>query len=104
MNNSNERVVLKSPFLEVEYYQSNTHYSIHQLPDEYILRFLEVAYQLNSCISLAVYMQFFGGLRTGEICNLRVKDVRLLCSFGGEGFILNFIEDFIFRDDLNYNA
>jgi len=104
MNNSNERVVLKSPFLEVEYYQSNTHYSIHQLPDEYILRFLEVAYQLNSCISLAVYMQFFGGLRTGEICNLRVKDVQLLGSYGEEGFILNLTEDRHLRDDLNNTA
>src|SRR5699024_2548784 len=48
LSNSIETVVLKSTFIEVEYYQSNTHYSIHQLPDEYILRFLEVAYQLNS--------------------------------------------------------
>src|SRR5699024_5921368 len=93
LSNTSKTNVLKSPFVEVEYYQSNTHSSIHQLPDEYILRFLEVAYQLNSCISLAVYMQFFGGLRTGEICNLRVKDVQLLGSYGEEGFILNLTQD-----------
>src|SRR5699024_8438307 len=104
LSNSIETVVLKSPFIEVEYYQSNTHYSIHQLPDEYILRFLEVAYQLNSCISLAVYMQFFGGLRTGEICNLRVKDIQLLGSYGEEGFILNLTEDRHLRNDLNNTA
>ena len=104
LSNTSKTNVLKSPFVEVEYYQSNTHSSIHQLPDEYILRFLEVAYQLNSCISLAVYMQFFGGLRTGEICNLRVKDVQLLGSYGEEGFILNLTQDRHLRDDLNNTA
>lgn len=104
MSNSKEKGIFKSPFVEVEYYQSNTQYSIHQLPDEYILRFLEVAYQLNSCISLGVYMQFFGGLRTGEICNLRVKDVQLLGSHGEEGFILNLTKDRHLRDDLNNTA
>ena len=103
-NHSNAEVVMKSPFKDVEYYNNSLSYSIHQLPDEYILKFLEVAYQLNSCIALGIYMQFFGGLRTGEVCNLRIKDVQLLGSYGGDGFILNLSEDRHLRDDLNNTA
>lgn len=94
------KTVTKSPFKEVEYFNNSTSYSIHQLPDEYILRFLEVAYQVNSCISLGIYMQFFGGLRTGEVCNLRVKDLQLLGPYGEDGFLLNLSADRHLRDDL----
>lgn len=103
-NHSNAEIVMKSPFKEVEYYKNRLSYSIHQLPDEYILRFLEVAYQLNSCIALGIYMQFFGGLRTGEVCNLRIKDVQLLGSYGEDGFILNLSQDRHLREDLNNTA
>lgn len=100
---SSVEIIMKSPF-KVEYFNNSTSYSIHQLPDEYILRFLEVAYQLNSCIALGIYMQFFGGVRTGEVCNLRVKDLQLLGSYGENGFILNLNQDRHLRDDLNNTA
>lgn len=96
--------ITKSPFKEIEYFNNSTSFSIHQLPDEYILRFLEVAYQLNSCISLGIYMQFFGGLRTGEVCNLRVKDLQLLGPYGEDGFLVNLSADRHLRDDLKNTA
>lgn len=90
-----------SPFNKVEYYKNSDSYSIHQLPEEYILKFLEVAYQMNSPIALGIYMQFFGGLRTGEECNLRVKDVQLLGASGEDGFLVNLSADRNLRLDLN---
>ncbi|WP_445480339.1 hypothetical protein ACULLL_09255 [Lysinibacillus irui] len=91
----------KSPFKKVEYYKNSDSYSIHQLPEEYILKFLEVAYQINSPIALGIYMQFFGGLRIGEECNLRVKDLQLIGASGENGFLVNLTADRNLRIDLN---
>src|SRR5699024_6496343 len=104
-NSPNTKVIMKSPFEGIEYYNNNSsNYSIHELPEEYILRFLEVAYHLNSYVALGIYMQYFGGLRTGEICNLRISDVQLLGSYGEEGFVLNLSQDRHLRNDLNNTA
>lgn len=84
----------------VEYFHSTPKPRLHKLPDEYILTFLEIAYQTDSKIAFALYLQFFGGLRTGEICNLRIKDLQLLGDKGEYGFIVDLSEDRILRKDI----
>lgn len=93
-----------SPFKGVIYHSTkddNSNKVLHQLPDEYILRFLETAYLMNSPIALGIYMQFLGGLRSGECCNLRLKDCRLLGDEGEYGFLLNLSADRELRNDIN---
>lgn len=85
---------------DVQYFYSSPKPRLHKLPDEYILTFLEIAYQTDSKIAFALYLQFFGGLRTGEICNLRIKDLQLIGDKGEYGFIVDLSEDRNLRKDI----
>lgn len=48
----------------------------HALPPEYIPLFIEIAISVASPIALGVYLQFFGGLRAGEVVNLKRTDLK----------------------------
>jgi len=89
-----------SPFHDVNYLGDKKNNILHTIPDEYILYFLEMAFQTKSVIALGVYMQFFGGLRVGEIVNLRRMDISTLGSYGENGLVLN-IESRTLRTDLS---
>lgn len=88
-----------SPFHDVNYLGKKKNNNLHMIPENYILYFLELAFQTKSIIALGIYMQFFGGLRVGEIVNLRKMDVNTLGSYGEEGLVLN-IESHPLRTDL----
>ena len=47
----------------------------HDIPHIYILRFLEIVFEVANPIALGVYMQIFGGLRIGEVVNIRTSDI-----------------------------
>lgn len=47
----------------------------HTLPDKYIFPFIKVAISLSPSIAFAIYLSIFGGLRAGEIVNIRHSDI-----------------------------
>lgn len=61
----------------------------HDIPHIYILRFLEITFEVAHPIALGVYMQIFGGLRTGEVVNIRTSDIKLIGPYGQDGLLLN---------------
>lgn len=100
LNNNNiihKKLVIKG----IDYFSKKQESRLHKLPDEYLLTFLEVAYQVDSKIAFILYLQFFGGIRTGEIFNLRVRDIQMIGNKGQYGFILDLTEDRLLRKDLN---
>ncbi len=48
---------------------------LHQIESEYLDLFLKVAYDECELIALGIYMQFFGGLRVGEVTSLKKSNV-----------------------------
>ncbi|GAE94543.1 hypothetical protein JCM21714_3705 [Gracilibacillus boraciitolerans JCM 21714] len=56
--NKNETYYV-SPFHDVSYLGDKKNNILHTIPDEYILYFLEMAFQSKSVIALGVYMQFW---------------------------------------------
>ena len=61
----------------------------HDIPHIYILRFLEIVFEVANPIALGVYMQIFGGLRIGEVVNIRTSDIKLIGPYGQDGLLLN---------------
>ncbi|WP_242300894.1 site-specific integrase [Bacillus cereus group sp. BfR-BA-01494] len=61
----------------------------HDIPHIYILRFLEIVFEVANPIALGVYMQIFGGLRIGEVVNIRPSDIKLIGPYGQDGLLLN---------------
>jgi hypothetical protein len=50
----------------------------HLIPFQYIPVFLEIAVTESHPIALGIYMQIFGGLRVGEVCNITHNRLRRL--------------------------
>ncbi|SFB25654.1 MULTISPECIES: site-specific integrase [unclassified Bacillus (in: firmicutes)] len=71
----------------------------HNLPEVYILRFLELASIIVNPIALGIYLQIFGGLRVGEVVNIQKYDIKTIGPYGIDGLMLN-IEKTQFRTDL----
>ncbi|MCU5054841.1 MULTISPECIES: hypothetical protein [Bacillus cereus group] len=61
----------------------------HDIPHIYLLRFLEITFEVAHPIALGVYMQIFGGLRNGEVVNIRTPDIKLIGPYGQDGLLLN---------------
>ncbi|PFD40357.1 hypothetical protein CN285_13855 [Bacillus cereus] len=76
--------------------KSNTE---HDIPHIYILRFLEIVFEIANPIALGVYMQIFGGLRVGEVVNIRTSDIKLIGPYGQDGLLLN-VKNSINRVDI----
>ncbi|MGG0248777.1 site-specific integrase [Peribacillus frigoritolerans] len=87
------------PFEGVILPSKSKKYVEHHLPGIYILRLLELATSVSPSIALGVYMQFFGGLRVGEVINIKRSDVKTIGPYGVEGLLLN-IEKGIFRTNI----
>ncbi|WP_229754444.1 tyrosine-type recombinase/integrase [Priestia megaterium] len=87
------------PFEGVILPSQSKSYIEHHLPEIYILRLLELASIVSPSIALGVYMQIFGGLRVGEVVNIKRSDVKTIGPYGVEGLLLN-IEKGIFRTDI----
>ncbi|MDQ8735801.1 hypothetical protein [Paenibacillus sp. LHD-38] len=49
----------------------------HILPYQYIAMFLETAIMEANPIALGIYLQFFGGLRMGEIVNIKRSNIKI---------------------------
>lgn len=49
---------------------------IHMLPIRYVPLFIEMALIYAHPIALGIYFQFFGGLRTGEVVNLKRTEIK----------------------------
>ncbi|MDF2646803.1 MAG: hypothetical protein K0Q73_2608 [Paenibacillus sp.] len=60
-----------SPFGTISYPQKKPVNTEHMLPIKYIPLLLEIAVLVANPIVLGIYMQIFGGLRVGELMNLR---------------------------------
>ncbi|MED3727100.1 site-specific integrase [Priestia filamentosa] len=88
-----------SPFQNVHFLHQKKKEILHFIPEQYIFLFLELAYQLQPNIALGVYMQFFGGLRVGELVNLRVMDLKTIGPYGQDGLLAD-LQTRNFRDDL----
>lgn len=73
----------KSPFQNVIYPSIEKVKSIEcTLPYGYIPLFLEIVNLVEKPIALRVYLQFFGGLRVGEIVNLKRTQLQRSVSNG----------------------
>lgn len=91
---------LESPFYGVEYpsgYEIND--ILHHLPLELVVIFIDTAIQVTPRIALGVYFQMFGGLRLGEVVNVKKTGIRLKGAFGKYGMVLS-LSDQRFRSDL----
>ncbi|HFK1428719.1 MULTISPECIES: site-specific integrase [Bacillus] len=71
----------------------------HDIPHIYILRFLEIVFEIANPIALGVYMQIFGGLRVGEVVNIRTSEIKLIGPYGQDGLLLN-VKNSINRIDI----
>ncbi|KRF55461.1 hypothetical protein ASG98_00050 [Bacillus sp. Soil531] len=86
-NIDQENNYISSPFRNVHFAHKKRKDTLHLIPEPYIFLFLELAFQLQPRIALGVYMQFFGGLRTGELVNLRVMDIKTLGPYAQDGIL-----------------
>ncbi|MFK4369447.1 integrase [Paenibacillus sp. RC82] len=60
----------------------------HDLPEQYILPLIELAVKVANPIALGVYMHCFGGIRQGELVNVRRSDVTSIGFFGEFGLVV----------------
>jgi integrase len=66
--------IIETPF-KVNYPNTITSSILHHLPQELISAFLNLAFKHSNDIALGVYLQFFGGLRIGDVVNLTYDDI-----------------------------
>lgn len=78
-----------SPFKGVIKPRNKQGHIAHDLPEQYILPFIELAVKVANPIALGVYLQCFGGIRQGEIVNIQRSDVTSIGSFGEFGVVIN---------------
>lgn len=84
-----EGLALKSPFkVDFPPAPSGLGYIQHDLPEPYILLFLETAVETSGLIALGIYFQLFGGLRESEVCSVKRADVHSLGPFGERGLVV----------------
>lgn len=100
-NNSHtsQRYKYSSPFEGVILPSKSKSYVEHHLPEIYILKLLEFSTTTSPIIALGVYMQLFGGLRMGEVVNLKRSDIKTIGPYGVEGLLLK-IEKNNLRTDI----
>lgn len=96
-NNSSYYESLFQPILPVNE-KSN---KLHLLPTRYIPLFLEIASIYAHPIALGIYLQIFGGLRVGEVVN--IKRTQLKRSVNSSDFLLDIREQY-FRTDIKDTA
>ncbi|KAF6569571.1 site-specific integrase [Paenibacillus polymyxa] len=72
----------------------------HTLPNKYIFVFLRTALSISPSIAFAIYLSIFGGLRAGEIVNIRVNDLRPYGDEYGKGGLLILLKTQNLRTDI----
>ncbi|WP_240417366.1 site-specific integrase [Paenibacillus periandrae] len=85
--NSNQKYTV-SPFKGVIMPRNKQGHIAHDLPEQYILPLIEMAVKMANPIALGIYMQCFGGIRQGELVNIRRSDVISIGSFGEFGIVI----------------
>lgn len=89
-----------SPFKGVIKPKNKKDHIAHDLPERYILPFIELAFKVANPIALGVYLQIFGGIRQGELVNIQRSDVTSIGSFGEFGFVIK-LQQKNMRMDIN---
>lgn len=92
---------LTSPFFGVEYNDNERHTVIHKLPLTLVVYFIDTAIMHAPRIALGICFQFFGGLRLGEVINLKRSSIKVKGPAGKYGFVLN-LKDTYMRQDLKH--
>ncbi|PFO83584.1 hypothetical protein [Bacillus cereus] len=88
-NHRTNQTYYRSPFKGVHLRNQKKENRLHNLPGQYVLLFLEIAYKYRPNIALGIYMQIFGGLRVGEVVNLRIIDLQTIGPFGQDGIVVD---------------
>ncbi|MGG4094470.1 hypothetical protein [Paenibacillus lautus] len=99
---SNQKYTV-SPFKGVIMPRNKQGHIAHDLPEQYILPFIELAVKTANPIALGIYMQCFGGIRQGELVNIRKSDVNSIGSFGEFGLVVR-LEQKNLRMDIKDSA
>ena len=68
---------LPPPFFGVEYNDNERHTVIHKLPLTLVVYFIDTAIMYAPRIALGICFQFFGGLRLGEVINLKRSSIKV---------------------------
>ncbi|HWO78637.1 MAG TPA: hypothetical protein VNM69_22475 [Bacillus sp. (in: firmicutes)] len=95
--NINGKDINISPFEDVIYPSRKSSPIEHTFPMEYLPLFFEIAIQVARPIVLGIYLQIFGGLRVGEVIN--IKRTSLKSSLNRKVVLLKVIEQ-NFRTDI----
>jgi len=101
-NDVRERVLIhndKVTFFEVVLYNDRHPNSLHDLRRELIFPFIEFASVVATPIALGVYYQMFGGLRRGEVVNIKRENVSLIGVLGVNGHKVKISQE-VLRDDI----
>ena len=93
--------VVESPFKGVYWDKIDKPTLIHKLETSLVLLFLDTAILYAPQIALGVCFQMYGGLRIGEVVNLKKSSLRVRGPLGQFGFILN-VNNKYMRDDLKH--
>ncbi len=95
------REVIEVPFYDLDYGRKDDGTLIHKIPSPLIIPFLDTAIMHAPEIALGICFQLFGGLRVGEVVNLKKSSVKVKGNLGEFGFILN-LRNKNMRDDLKH--
>lgn len=92
-----------SPFKGVILPRYKQDHIAHDLPEQYVLPFIELAVKIANPIALGVYMQCFGGIRQGELVNIKKSEVTSVGSYGEFGLIVDLQQNYM-RIDIKDSA
>ena len=90
---------IESPFEGVIYPNKNLLPPLlHDLPDELLFHFIFEAQRISPLIAFGIYLQTFGGIRIGELVNLKKSSIKTIGPYGSDGFIVS-IEQHLQKND-----
>lgn len=95
------RDVVESPFKGVHWDNITKPTLIHKLDSSLVLLFVDTAILYAPQIALGVCFQMYGGLRIGDVVNLKKSSLSVRGPSGKFGFILN-LNNKLMRDDLKH--
>lgn len=93
--------VIESPFKGVYWDNVEKPTLIHKLDTSLVLLFIDTAILYAPQIALGICFQMYGGLRIGEVVNLKKSSLSVRGPLGKFGFILN-VNNKYMRDDLKH--
>lgn len=85
-----DRRIVQSPFNNISVALEKEQKTIlHDFPKELIMPFIDTALDVAPFIALGIYFQFFGGLRIGEVVNIKRTGLNLKGPSGMYGIVVN---------------